>query len=114
MCIRDRPDYSTFFGSEYCFRGIFFCSLAPHICSSDKDLFQLGKLGSMIIVRRMEIFSTRAFWTTALAGFLTLVGRGDDWPCYRGPQHNGTSREKGWLDQWPDQGPKTLWKATLG
>lgn len=37
-----------------------------------------------------------------------------DWPNYRGPDHNGVSKETGWLSAWPAQGPKTLWKASLG
>lgn len=38
----------------------------------------------------------------------------EDWPNYRGPQHNGASTEKAWLDQWPEQGPKIAWKANVG
>jgi len=38
----------------------------------------------------------------------------DDWPCWRGPGHNGISAETGWLDRWPDGGPRVLWKAEVG
>jgi outer membrane protein assembly factor BamB len=41
-------------------------------------------------------------------------GKQFDWPCFRGPNHNGISSETGWLVKWPDEGPKPLWKATLG
>ena len=53
---------------------------------------------------------------TVLATFLasSLLGRADDWPVYRGPQHNGVTAESGWTQQWPDQGPKIAWKATVG
>ena len=27
---------------------------------------------------------------------------------------NGISRETGWLAKWPDEGPKRLWKASVG
>jgi outer membrane protein assembly factor BamB len=39
---------------------------------------------------------------------------GADWPNWRGPQHNGISSETGWADTWRDDGPKQLWKATVG
>ncbi|MCI0538602.1 MAG: PQQ-like beta-propeller repeat protein [Verrucomicrobiales bacterium] len=35
----------------------------------------------------------------------------DDWPQWRGPQRNGTSRETGLLKEWPKDGPKLLWKV---
>jgi outer membrane protein assembly factor BamB len=37
-----------------------------------------------------------------------------EWPNWRGPNHNGVSTEKGWLTDWPKEGPKELWKAELG
>lgn len=37
-----------------------------------------------------------------------------DWPNFRGPDHNGISKEKGWSTQWPANGPKQLWKAKVG
>lgn len=38
----------------------------------------------------------------------------DDWPHWRGPARNGISAEKGWLDAWPADGPRVLWKAEVG
>ena len=38
----------------------------------------------------------------------------DDWPIFRGPNHNGISDEKDWSTQWPDKGPKVLWRANVG
>lgn len=38
----------------------------------------------------------------------------EDWPQWRGPDRNGISREMGWLDKWPDQGPAIAWKANVG
>src|SRR4051794_15838250 len=40
--------------------------------------------------------------------------RGDDWPNYRGPHHDGVSAEAGWSTQWPAGGPAVLWKANVG
>jgi len=37
-----------------------------------------------------------------------------DWPAWRGPNRDGISQEKNWLVQWPDTGPKQLWKADVG
>src|SRR4051794_27140601 len=37
--------------------------------------------------------------------------RGDDWPQWRGLDRSGVSQEKGLLRQWPQGGPKLLWKA---
>ncbi len=35
----------------------------------------------------------------------------DDWPQWRGPQRDGSSRETGLLGVWPKEGPKMLWKS---
>ena len=35
-----------------------------------------------------------------------------DWPQWRGPNRDGVSTETGILDEWPEEGPKLLWKAT--
>lgn len=37
---------------------------------------------------------------------------GHDWPQWRGPHRNGISDETGLLPQWPQEGPKLLWKIT--
>ena len=37
-----------------------------------------------------------------------------DWPNWRGPNHNGISSETGWVATWPEEGPKVLWKASIG
>lgn len=37
-----------------------------------------------------------------------------DWPQWRGADHSGISRETGWQTDWPAEGPRTLWKASLG
>jgi outer membrane protein assembly factor BamB len=39
---------------------------------------------------------------------------GEDWPQWRGPNRNGISQEKGWLDHWPAEGPKVAWKTGIG
>jgi outer membrane protein assembly factor BamB len=37
-----------------------------------------------------------------------------DWPNWRGPDHNGISTETGWTAQWAADGPKQLWKTSVG
>jgi outer membrane protein assembly factor BamB len=45
---------------------------------------------------------------------MASVATAMDWPQWRGPDRNGISTETGWLDRWPDAGPKTAWKAQVG
>ena len=49
----------------------------------------------------------------AAALFCATAGAAD-WPNFRGPNHNGISSETGWLVKWPAEGPKLLWKASVG
>ncbi|MDQ3813610.1 MAG: PQQ-like beta-propeller repeat protein, partial [Armatimonadota bacterium] len=37
-----------------------------------------------------------------------------DWPQYRGPNRDGISPEKGSVGDWPDDGPRVLWKTSIG
>lgn len=39
---------------------------------------------------------------------------GDDWPIFLGPQGTGVSTEKDLLDEWPEGGPKVVWKKRIG
>jgi len=36
------------------------------------------------------------------------------WPNWRGPNHDGISRETDWTAAWPDAGPKTVWTKQIG
>ena len=40
--------------------------------------------------------------------------RASDWPQWRGPNRDGISAEADWSSQWPADGPKPLWRATVG
>ena len=48
-----------------------------------------------------------------LLGLLCLgtTSLAEDWPQWRGPNRDGISTETGLLKEWPDDGPKLLWKA---
>ena len=37
-----------------------------------------------------------------------------DWPQWRGPNRDGISEEVGLLKEWPDGGPRVLWRVSLG
>ena len=39
---------------------------------------------------------------------------GHDWPCWRGPERNGISRETDWSWEWGSEGPKVRWRAAVG
>jgi outer membrane protein assembly factor BamB len=56
-------------------------------------------------------FSFCSLVVAALTAFSALA---NDWRQYRGPDRNGISKESGWLDHWPDQGPAIAWKANVG
>jgi outer membrane protein assembly factor BamB len=34
-----------------------------------------------------------------------------EWPCWRGPNHDDKSPDKGLLKEWPPEGPPLLWKV---
>jgi outer membrane protein assembly factor BamB len=38
----------------------------------------------------------------------------NDWPRWRGTGFNGISTETGWSVSWPQEGPKQLWKSSVG
>jgi outer membrane protein assembly factor BamB len=62
------------------------------------------------------IWSFRSSWLLVftLAGIVSSVFA-EDWPQWRGPNRDGISREKGWLQDWPAEGPKQIWEfADLG
>jgi outer membrane protein assembly factor BamB len=57
----------------------------------------------------------------ALGFGLCFIGTGHfcaaeaaDWPNWRGPNHNGISDETGWVATWPAEGPKILWRKSIG
>jgi outer membrane protein assembly factor BamB len=55
-----------------------------------------------------------ALTIVAAASFATPLSAAD-WAQWRGPQRNGISEEKGLLKQWPQEGPRLVWrKEELG
>jgi outer membrane protein assembly factor BamB len=47
----------------------------------------------------------------SLPGSADTAASDSDWPQWRGPARDGTSRERGLLKQWPAGGPKLLWQV---
>jgi outer membrane protein assembly factor BamB len=50
----------------------------------------------------------------ALALAYSLTADAADWFRWRGPDLNGISKETGWQTVWPADGPRQLWKASVG
>jgi outer membrane protein assembly factor BamB len=47
-----------------------------------------------------------------LGTLISLAPAADpQWPAWRGPNHDGKSPDTGLLKQWPDEGPRLLWKV---
>src|ERR1700749_3079148 len=40
-----------------------------------------------------------------------LAHAADSWPTFRGPQRTGVAPDKGLLTEWPEGGPKLVWKT---
>ena len=63
----------------------------------------------------MRNFSKGFFCLLSISATLTTAtARAVDWYRWRGPDLNGISSETGWQVNWPDEGPKQLWKASVG
>lgn len=56
----------------------------------------------------------RLLAVSLLASFAAPVLDAGDWPRWRGPNLDGISTETGWSTDWPDDGPRQLWKANVG
>jgi outer membrane protein assembly factor BamB len=55
-----------------------------------------------------------ALWLTLVVAILGgSIARSDDWPCWRGAQGDGISRESGLLAKWPKNGPRQRWRSKL-
>jgi outer membrane protein assembly factor BamB len=65
---------------------------------------------SVTIVRMKHTF---ALFAAALVAFSQLPSAlAADWPQWRGIHRDGKSGDTGLLKEWPEGGPKLLWKAT--
>lgn len=60
---------------------------------------------------RFMTISLLALWTT---GLMAVHARADDWPHWRGPQHNGISQERHWGGDWATCEPRVRWTQQVG
>jgi outer membrane protein assembly factor BamB len=60
-----------------------------------------------------NLFSLKAGLASAIL-LSTLPVFAADWANWRGPTHDGVSTETGWQATWPAEGPKQLWKKSIG
>src|ERR1043165_8545445 len=91
------------------------CGLAE--CSKTTDLFLPFPFQSQIKNLKSRItMSMTPYQIVALASLLLIsTTSAEDWPQFRGPRRDGTSKETGLRKEWPAEGPKLLWKiADLG
>ena len=58
--------------------------------------------------------NTRLSLPLVLLLLISTSAHADDWPQWRGPKQDGISQEKGLLAEWPENGPRQLWRVPLG
>lgn len=56
---------------------------------------------------------TRVICWMALAACCGAA-RGDDWPCFMGPTHDGISAETNLVARWSEEGPPVVWRMDVG
>lgn len=58
---------------------------------------------------------TKLILVAGAVAMINAVAPAEDWHRWRGPDLNGISKETGWqATNWPAEGPKVLWKASVG
>lgn len=84
--------------------GAIFCRRnTGHVDSRGRVVFGYGMRAS---------FFRGALGLAAVVGGMALLA--EDWPCFRGPRHDGISRETNWTCDWPASGPPRRWTAEVG
>ena len=63
---------------------------------------------------KMKMSITMIILTVAMLLIGGTTALADDWPVYRGPNHNGFSGETDWKADWGPGGPKKLWTKSIG
>ena len=47
-----------------------------------------------------------------MASTAGVLANENEWPCFRGPNHDDKSPDRGPLKEWPTDGPAKLWQFT--
>lgn len=67
--------------------------------------------GTIVTVPLEKLSEADQKWATEHAPPPPAAQSEADWPGWLGPNRDGKSPDKGLLKEWPDGGPKLLWKA---
>ena len=66
-------------------------------------------------LRFVLLWLTAGLWLPVLTAFLFAEENDSDaWSQYRGPNRNGISNTQNLATEWPQEGPKQLWKTAIG
>jgi outer membrane protein assembly factor BamB len=65
-------------------------------------------------IRRLDTPARCSGLVAALLLALAAPATANDWPFFRGPNHNAVSAESGWLTRWPESGPRIAWQSDAG
>lgn len=60
-----------------------------------------------------EAWMIAALWLLGVVVLTAAERPGSDWPQFQGPLGNGSSPETGLLREWPQDGPRVLWRAKI-
>ena len=61
----------------------------------------------------LKAATASAITVLLVCAFSSMVSA-EDWPQWRGPNRNGISSETQWSSMWPADGPKQLWRISVG
>ena len=62
----------------------------------------MSKMKVLLVISALSIILTMS---------MPLVAAEAEWPCWQGTNRDGISPDTGLLKQWPENGPKLLWKV---
>jgi len=68
----------------------------------------------MELRKTMKSYLHVLFLGLGISAIVCSTAQAVDWPNYRGSNYDGVSSETGWSAIWPEEGPKVLWKYSLG
>jgi outer membrane protein assembly factor BamB len=65
-------------------------------------------------MRKIQMDSQYLCGILLILGVLSTQAVAGDWPQFLGPERNGLSTETGLLNEWPEGGPKIVWRVPGG
>jgi len=74
----------------------------------------LEQAESLCYASPMNVSISLLLLSGLFAHMASAAGTGADWPCWRGPEHNGVSREAGWSLPQDTNSLPVLWRASVG